>query len=170
MPPPETLDDRILVVQNQRQHNQGSDISSLDDASSPSCDDNERGDRMKATITTGFIVKHHIFPRHKFITSPEDLRFDKTTGGKTICAMYLDKLVMGEEKGEEKCRKLWEHARECIPTSLNTQRNNTSKAIRDITFKSEFNADTPAFPSLPTHISPTSHQQNYLKYSKKRFQ
>lgn len=92
-----TLDGRSLTVQNQRQ---GSGISSLDAVSSPSYADNERGDRIKVTITTEFIVKHHIFPSHKFITSPDDLRFDKTTGGKTICAIYLDKPCHGRgERG-----------------------------------------------------------------------
>ena len=136
----------IIQVANETQHRRnGSNHSSItNNTPNTSTENKEGGDRLKAAIKTGFVVKNHIFPIHKFITSSEDLRFDMTTGGKTICAMYLDNVVMGVRE-EGKCRKLWEEARESIPMSLNTQQNNTNKAIRDITFKSKF--------SVQMHIS-----------------
>ena len=77
-------------------------------------------DQKSAYIRTGYIIKHHIYPKHKFITKYEDLSYDNSPDGKSICKTYLRALDLGDSSDEEKCRRLWENARNSIPLSLNT--------------------------------------------------
>ena len=133
-----------IQVQNNTVHSRSSS-SSANDISSPSTsntstsggpDRNIDGrDRHNATIRTGYIAKYHIFPKHKFITKHDDLMYDTHCG--SFCGTYLDALELLDSKNKAHKRKLWDVARNYIPMALNGQRNNTSKAIRDITFDSK---------------------------------
>ena len=96
------------------------------------------GNRRTTTLKIGHIVKHHVFPKHKFITRSDDLCFDGTTDGNSICSTYLEGLQLrGDDVDEARKRKAWDLAKDSIPMALNGQRNNTNKAIRDITFDSK---------------------------------
>ena len=126
-----------IEITNQTQHRRpGANTLSNIANPSPSTENNQKSNQKNAGVRAGFIVKHHIFPKHKFITNSDDLIFDNSEDGKTICATYIDAL-MTRDKSEAHNRKLWESARYFIPLALNTQQNNTNKAIRDITFKSK---------------------------------
>jgi len=161
-----------IDVVNQTQHRQSPDTESPStdgDPPPPSTENNSRRDRKNAGIRAGFIVKHHIFPKHKFIKNSDDLRFDDSEDGKTICATYIDAL-MTRDKPEAHNRKLWETARYFIPTALNTQRNNTTKAIRDITFKSKSSVEMHvSFDTSTTYNSLLTliFEQSCLEYSRK---
>ena len=50
-------------------------------------------------------MKQHMFPKHKFITNSDDLIFDNSEDGKTICATYIDTLMM-RDKSEAHNQKL----------------------------------------------------------------
>ena len=127
-------------------------------------------DKKSANIRMGYIVKHRIYPKHKFITRSDDLRYDNSPDGKSICTTYLNVLQLSESRDKVKSRRLWENVRDCIPLSLNTQQNNTNKAIPDITFDSkyydEFSTNVPLTHSH--HSNKQSCSSHYPKALKKR--
>ena len=148
-------DPQLTTDNNQLTHTQ----------TAPTADKSKKGDgeRKNAYISTGYIVKQHIYPVHKFITRSEDLLYDNSPEGNSICKTYLRSLDLDDSSDEIKCRRLWENARQSIPLSLNTQRNNTSKAIRDTTFVSKCH-DEIIFDVTKTHTC-LSNKQSCSIYS-----
>ena len=112
----------------------GSDGDSDDD------DGNDDGTEMKGarrtgTLKIGYVVKHHVFRKHKFISGNVDLTYNTNT--ESICGIYLDTLGVLDGENESHKRDLWERARNFVAITLNGQRNNTTKAMRDITLNSK---------------------------------
>ena len=99
--------------------------------------DEIRGERKKATTETGYIVKNYIYRKHKFITKPDDLQYDRQSNSDSICAIYFDNVTLNDVNNEVTRMKMWDVARITIPVSLNGQRNNTNKAIRNALFDSK---------------------------------